>query len=119
MMKAQTVFNRVVKHLLTQKKRAMDKHKNCAYLTEDGLKCAVGCLIPKKLYDEDMEGETVESLYCRFPDVANKIGNMHLLSQLQDIHDNITLPPSRWPQKLRALAKKEGLKYNDSTSRAS
>ena len=56
----QAVFDKVVKHLLTQKRRSESK-RGCAYRGEDGAMCAVGCLISDKAYDPEIEGHSV---YC-------------------------------------------------------
>jgi hypothetical protein len=55
----QQVFDQVVKHLLKQGKRAYQEGKGCRYRTDDGLKCAVGCLLPDAAYTPDMEGGLV------------------------------------------------------------
>ena len=109
-MKAQTIFNKVVKHLLTQNKRAFNRETHaCEYLTKDGLRCAVGCLIPKTHPASRMEDADVTEVFNEHPDLQEKLGNEYLLSDLQKIHD--FNKPSLWPRKLRALAKEEGLKY--------
>ena len=58
---------------------------SCRYKTPDGLKCAVGCLIPDELYNEKMEGSMVnrisEELEFLKPHVPMLMG-------LQLIHDN-------------------------------
>ena len=55
-MTAQEVFDFVVNHLRTQGKQAVDRDGDCQYCTPDGLKCAVGCLIPDDKYDPCIEG---------------------------------------------------------------
>ncbi len=46
-MNRQEVFTKVKDHLLKQNKAAVNAgYGACAYLAPDGLKCAVGCLIP-------------------------------------------------------------------------
>ncbi len=54
----QAVFDKVVKHLLTQKRRSEGK-QGCAYRGKDGDMCAVGCLISDKAYDPEIEGHSV------------------------------------------------------------
>lgn len=47
------IEDRIIEHLETQKKPAMDTsgYKMCAYRSQEGLKCAVGCLISDEYYD--------------------------------------------------------------------
>ena len=53
---AQELFNEVVSHLRKQKKQSLSQHGYCMYRGEDGLKCAIGHLIPDERYHNDMEG---------------------------------------------------------------
>lgn len=53
-MNQQDIFDRVLAHLSQQKCRA-STHQGCMYRTPDGLKCAVGALIPDDLYDPRMD----------------------------------------------------------------
>lgn len=46
----QTIFDRVVKHLYKQNKKASNRYGTCLYRAPNGLKCAVGCLITDKNY---------------------------------------------------------------------
>ena len=39
-----------------------DDLDSCQYCTEDGRRCAVGCLIPAGLYDQNFEGTNIRSL---------------------------------------------------------
>lgn len=60
-MNKQEVFDKVANHLLTQNRKAINTgnlspYVKCVYRTDDGLKCAIGCLIPDHLYDTKIEG---------------------------------------------------------------
>lgn len=57
--KSQVVSSRdkIEQHLIKQKARAATAGGSCRYRTEDGLMCAVGCLIA----DDDYNEETMES----------------------------------------------------------
>ncbi len=88
----QEAFNKVVRHLLTQKKRAVgcDGCTACRYRTNDGLRCAIGCLIPDDLYDASMENLGVNTLKAFRPPIAQlfrDIRHHNLLENLQEIHD--------------------------------
>ena len=54
--KYQKVFDKVATHLMEQGVAAVDKNNSCKYRTGDGLKCAVGCLIPDNKYTPRLEG---------------------------------------------------------------
>ena len=105
-MKNQEVFDIVAKHLLTQNKRSEIRTGigiRCAYRTEEGLKCAVGVLIPDDIYDREMEGRAVRKLVERCPEVSFLRRNIKILSDLQFTHDNFL--PSRWRNQLEIIAK--------------
>lgn len=95
----QQVFNKVTKHLLKQKVRAL-AHGGCRYRTESGLKCAIGCLL--KDYDPLIEGLTPEALVDNYPRVDNlepgllttllfeariDASDIEFLAALQHLHD--------------------------------
>jgi len=58
----QELFDRVVSHLRIQGTPATDEHGACMYRTEDGLRCAIGCLIPDDRYDPRWEGKASRSV---------------------------------------------------------
>lgn len=98
MLSNQEVFDKVAIHLLTQgqKSAILSKEEggldSCLYHSADGLKCAVGCLIPDNLYIEDMEGRLIQDLFVQFPSIMEEIGldketHLGLLTSLQNIHD--------------------------------
>lgn len=116
---AQEIFDRVAMHLAKQGKKAQHKDAfgvfNCVNCTEDGLRCAVGCLVPMEFYanGEFRIGgiEIISTLLEAEGIMANNRGTRELLVDLQLIHDNQKV--SRWPQKLRGLAKRHGLMIHD------
>jgi hypothetical protein len=123
-MNRQQIFETVARHLFAQGKRAVkfnesayhrevaerirhnwggkpdkEEYQTCQYRSPDGLKCAVGCLIPDEYYDVGMEGNGVYSILSRYPllkkllDVKNVMDDDNqsddsLLSKLQNTHDN-------------------------------
>ena len=50
----QEAFDKSLKHLRVQGVRAVDSRESCMYRI-DGLKCAIGALIPDEKYDHDFE----------------------------------------------------------------
>lgn len=50
----QQVFDKVVRHLAKQKRRSIDKNGFCVYRGPHNRRCAIGCLIPNRLYRKSM-----------------------------------------------------------------
>lgn len=112
MLNKQQLFDKVVRHLLTQKKKAYEDGR-CQYLTSDGLKCAIGCVMETH---KDFRG----SLYALrrgypsalpFPEELDEFGG-----ELQAIHDgsffqgvSSGFAPSEWFDVLLNLGLCEGL----------
>lgn len=89
-MEAQEIFDTVAKHLATQGRRAVGEGR-CLYRTEDGAKCAVGCLISDEEYTPDMElrwASGVLSLAERGLLPTRLAPHTGLLSALQGAHDD-------------------------------
>ena len=114
MLTEQQVFDRVAKHLLTQNKKSghwvcgtgFGRIFDCLYRGPNGLKCAIGVLIPDEKYEPEFEGlGAINKELCAAAGISH-IGK-DFLGDLQDIHDQHR--PSRWAQKLRAFAKKHKL----------
>ena len=102
----QEVFNHVAKHLLTQMKQSrLPNNGQCAYLSEDGNKCAAGSLISKEEYiarniaqKNSVDWGTL--IYnCVVPS-----DHRGLIEPLQIIHD--CRKPNEWLTELNDLAKK-------------
>jgi hypothetical protein len=130
MINLQAIFDKVVQHLMQQKAKAM-LGESCRYLTDNGLRCAVGCLIDAAHYNPGFEGncpDWIKSEYALNPDAAYDIFNAvvasqqitftdesekpklnHLLKRLQSVHDNWDV--SEWPMRLECLAKDLNLQY--------
>ena len=110
----QTVFDKVVKHLLTQKRRSKDK-KRCAYRGKDGDMCAVGCLISDKAYDPEIEGFSISHFGVREELAESGVpiySKMNiLLIYLQYIHDKC--PIGLWKTYMQNLAKQHNLTWKD------
>lgn len=117
-MNKQEVFDRVVKHLLTQNKKSWsDEIYDCAYRNNEGLKCAIGCLISDENYYPELERYCIDSkelqnaiiksgirLKIDNDDIYDPNGDLLFLYELQKIHDNFE--PDTWPKKLFEHAKK-------------
>ena len=95
-MSVREIFNKVEKHLLKQNERSYDKGlaRGCRYRNDQGLTCAVGCLMTDDMYEPTFEGESVRDKYVTealTPIIGvNKVkkeDKLELLSRLQKIHD--------------------------------
>lgn len=109
-MTAQEVFNEVKDHLLSQKEQSRSENGCCAYRGEDGLKCAIGCLLPDELCFPEFEGQSIFGI-INYNEILEFLGDTHvsLLEELQSIHDD--LMPVDWPDALLELARNRGLKF--------
>ena len=102
------VFNYVKNHLLNQNWKCQDEDGlECLYKGQfdDGLMCAVGCLISDTYYHPGLEQRNVgnaailEALNNSMP--KWKL-NLKLLSQLQTIHDRF--PVEEWEDQLNEMS---------------
>lgn len=90
-MTKQEIYDTVCAHLAQQKRRAFE-NGSCRYRTSDGLKCAIGCLIPDDLYDPRMDDPAVNigvvSLLDLFPldPIFGDVSELFLAS-IQNAHD--------------------------------
>lgn len=116
-MTSKEIYNKVSAHLLVQNKKSylpkdvVEKRgftvidTDCAYRGEDGLRCAIGCLIPDNEYSIEMEGSIPAALKFNNPDLQKTFrDNYSLLFQLQSVHD--FYEPSEWKKKLKEIENK-------------
>lgn len=112
-------FKRVRDHLLKQGRQSLEHVKlfngelraHCRYRGEDGLACAVGCLIKDEHYRRDFEGNNPEwepvgsAVFSSMEDEGMALPwemrelFVRFLLCLQDIHDNYL--PHEWAEQLR------------------
>jgi len=106
-MDKQEVFDKVATHLLTQMVRSADED-GCLYRGPNGLKCAIGCLIPDDKYDSGMEGLAAVSILVdkalpiSIPDEEAFNSWSEYLRVFQQIHDHFH--PAYWFSDLEELA---------------
>lgn len=93
-MTPQEIFDTVYKHLVTQGKRSHEDGY-CKYRNPEGLKCAVGCLIPDDMYnpefdDTEVNGDTYLGAILDQYDMPDWMyAHKNLLTSLQMVHDAI------------------------------
>jgi hypothetical protein len=87
----QDAFDKVLKAIRKQKYiQSNDDSKGiCAYRGPDGLRCAVGHLLPSSLYRKEMEGRRAGALKRIYPEIEKYFKNVdgYLLNDLQRAHD--------------------------------
>ncbi|NBQ67310.1 MAG: hypothetical protein EBU46_00150 [Nitrosomonadaceae bacterium] len=134
----QEIFDVVSTHMLTQRQVARAATtKQCMYKTEEGLKCAVGCLINEadynplmekagslinfdqfNLYFTKVEALTEKEVAARLIADALKANEVDILDQnvksllihLQSLHDNQDV--CHWRSSLQTIALNHHLNYN-------
>ena len=102
-MNKEQIFSTVKEHLLTQNRRSLSGNR-CMYRGHDNTKCAVGCLITDEQYKPEMEGIRVFGLITDHEALKPLAEHLHLLTALQDVHDNIAVQD--WPEALTLVAKR-------------
>ncbi len=118
MLTNQQIFNKVSKHLLKQNKQSSE-NQQCKYkmiINSETLKCAVGCLIPEKLYISSIEGNSIATASHQLLVILHKskidiINSKELLMELQNIYDYES--PCSWKLKLKNIADKFSLTFKD------
>lgn len=99
-MTPQEIFDTVSAHLLKQGCKSLFQGVSCQYRNTEGLKCAVGILIPDERYDPLMEG-SLDTLLS-WPALSFLCEHKELLRRLQRIHDDSD--PKNWKHELISLA---------------
>ena len=111
-MTEQEIFDKVCEHLSEQKRRAMNFDGiSCAYLTEGGLKCAVGCLFTEgelETYGKSNFG-ILNLMRGESPVPSLEGVDLLFLTLLQHIHDNTEEGPKQLRDKLKGLSLRRDL----------
>jgi len=115
-MKPQEIFDTVATHLFNQGKQSYDNHK-CLYRGPNGTKCAVGCLLPDRYYQESMDwgwgGMNVRALIERNYKVPTWFKpNVDLLYFLQLVHDDMGGRNWKSTQNMKKALNKVAVRYN-------
>lgn len=87
----QEIFTTVYNHLIKQGERAVDMNDTCVYRANNGLKCAIGCLITDDAYDPKIEGVGVDAeeviTAIRKSHISTSKKSLEFLEVLQEAHD--------------------------------
>jgi len=126
---AQELYDTIATHLLMQNARSEDPDTAvvssdpyesdippaCLYRGPNGLRCAVGCVIPDEEYNRGLEGCGIADLLRlkRFSFELRHEFKRHLtlLNDLQNMHDVADI--ERWPERLQHIALRHNLKPID------
>lgn len=109
----QEIFTQVRRSLLIQMKKSLkDVAPNvvpmCVYLSNSGLKCAIGHLIPKAKYQSSFELISLDEVVKTIGLKDAFDGSMYFLRTLQRIHDSD--PAVLWSHRLDTFARQHDLK---------
>lgn len=84
------IVQRIVEWFFVQRHDQSRENGDCCYRTECGNACAIGCLIPDSVYNEDMEYMDYISVWKGNSAIRNLFPEkyQYLLNTLQGCHDN-------------------------------
>lgn len=126
----QEAFNIMVRHLRRQQHKCFGDDGECAYRGNDGDMCAVGVIIPNKMYDKSFEGSRILDIlthdFCDDDDdymyyklsIKAKIKIKQLKKFLSDVDTNMLIDiqlihdcerVSSWDRYFEKVAVKYGL----------
>lgn len=116
-MTAQKLFNRIAEHLRTQGRPALDEFGDCVYRGPNGLRCAIGAVIPDYKYRRSFEARAINALIPKhFPRWKK---HKALLSDLQELHDIPEIRTTaglfhkrKLTSGLRVIARKHSLEFS-------
>ena len=111
-MKAQTIFNRVARHLLRQNAKSEGVRcgaTTCLYRGPQGRRCAIGIFITDENYTRRMETHNLTTLLQMYEDRVPSWFTEHqrLLRALQRLHDEEWV--TDWRTSLAQIARSFGL----------
>jgi len=105
MITAQSIYDTVLAHLRKQGVSSIErgvKDPSCMYRGPNNTSCAVGCLIPDKNYDFEMEHTSVDVAIVMLP--KGYIKHLLLLTDLQNAHDYFMPAPKVGNNKQKLMA---------------
>ena len=110
-MNRQEIFDKVKSHLLTQNEQANSGEGGYCYENYKGLKCAIGCLLPKEHPGLEYDHGIIKLLEVypdlgEFFDISDNL-DVIFMHDLQIVHDSYE--PELWPELLNKVARAWGL----------
>lgn len=105
----QQAFDIMVSHLRAQQCRSADEIRTCLYRGPNGLKCAVGVLIPDDQYSPAFEGWRVSEILDKVPALHGS--NFKLLRDMQIVHD--VWHVEKWEECFAKVARMHNLSFQE------
>lgn len=99
-MNNQEAFNKMVQHLRAQKVKSLASDGTCLYRGPNGLKCAVGALIPDEEYRTQFEDVIASTVVQNCPSLQGI--DKGLLNKMQNAHDNVRV--QFWEDEFKEIA---------------
>jgi len=120
---AQRICDEIVPALLKQNARSVSATGHCVYHGPNGLRCAVGMLIPSDIDTKEIEATGIENcdtqdflwahapLFYNSPDLGEdeKDYIFNMLERFQDIHDTSSKGADTWLAQLQEVVDEYGL----------
>lgn len=104
-------FDRMVSHMLTQRKPCVDAYGECKYRL-DGLKCAVGALIPDHLYSPSIEDNQASAI-MNYLAPEFREADPTFLDMVQDMHDRwADRPREEWVSQVDSYLTEHAIPHN-------
>jgi len=108
-MDLQEQFDKMSNGLLEQGERSQTDWGTCAYRGCNGLKCAVGMIIPDEKYDASMEDNPCSHLMV-YPTLLELGIDLDLAKAMQNVHD--MKEPTEWGDEFEKVADQFNLDYS-------
>lgn len=106
----QELYTTVRNHLLKQNQQAL-AYGQCKYRTAEGLKCAIGVLIPDDRYTFHLEGLSCSSVSIKAAAGISGDDQLRLAQALQSVHDGRDVID--WAPALDDIAKRFDLQVEE------
>jgi hypothetical protein len=81
----------------------------CMYRTLDGLRCAVGQVIPDRMYNPSFEGKGADYIFVGWSVQLYSVAVLKMLSELQSLHDKVIASPHGLYMQFQSYANTHGL----------
>ena len=109
-MTPQQAFTKMVNHLRKQNAECRHSRGECVFRNDEGMACAIGCLIPDDEYHVGMEGQAAWALrtFSGWPIETGRV-----MADMQRTHDGYAV--SQWEDRFALVAGSHGLKLPEVT----
>jgi hypothetical protein len=84
---AQELYDYIVEAIVKQGRPSVGDNDRCLYRGPEGLKCAAGHVIPDSMYSENMENNSILSVFEAGSLPISLAPHRDLIQKLQNLHD--------------------------------